>query len=214
MNSMLPTSRTEQSGTAIVHEYLGIAQRSKWLILACVVTSLALAWGYCLLATKYYRSETLLVVEEPNVLETVVQKAVDDKFEQRLFIVQRQIMSHNFLGPIAKEFDLYPEARETGEEDAAVITMALATLVERVKMDPSLGAGLNGVVAFTVSFMHPDPRTAMQVTARIAEKFIEENNREREKNAEGTAEFLDDELRGLKVELEKKEEQISQFKTA
>ena len=37
MNSMLATSRTEQSGTAIVHEYLGIAQRSKWLILGCVV---------------------------------------------------------------------------------------------------------------------------------------------------------------------------------
>ena len=54
----------------------------------------------------------------------------------------------------------------------------------------------------------------MQVTARIAEKFIEENNREREKDVEGTAEFLDDELRGLKLELEKKEEQISQFKTA
>ena len=54
----------------------------------------------------------------------------------------------------------------------------------------------------------------MQVTARIAEKFIEENTKEREKDVEGTVEFLDDELRGLKLELEKKEEQISQFKTA
>jgi polysaccharide biosynthesis transport protein len=213
MNSMLPTSRTEQSGMAIVREYLGIAQRSKWLILGCVAASLALAWAYCLFATKYYRSETLLVVEEPKLLESVVQKAVDDKFEQRLFLVQRQIMSLNFLSSIAKEFDLYPEFRETGEEDSAVLTMAGATLVERVKMDPSIGVGLNGVEAFTVSFMHPDPRTAMQVTARIAEKFIEENTRERERDAEGTAEFLDDELRRLKLELEKKEEQIGQFKT-
>jgi polysaccharide biosynthesis transport protein len=213
MNSALQTSRTEQSGMAIVREYLGIAQRSKWLILGCVAVSLALAWAYCLFATKYYRSETLLVVEEPKSLENVVQKAVDDKFEQRLFLVQRQIMSLNFLSSIAKEFDLYPEFRETGDEDSAVLTMAGATLVERVKMDPSIGVGLNGVEAFTVSFMHPDPRTAMQVTARIAEKFIQENTRERERDAEGTAEFLDDELRRLKLELEKKEEQISQFKT-
>jgi polysaccharide chain length determinant protein (PEP-CTERM system associated) len=212
MNSMLATSRTEQSGTAIVHEYLGIAQRSKWLILGCVAASLALAWGYCLFATKYYRSETLLVVEEPKLLEAVVQKAVDDKFEQRLFLVQRQIMSLNFLSPIAKEFDLYPETREDDGEDAAVVRMAGATLVERVKVDPSIG--LAGVEAFTVSFMHPDPQTAMQVTARIAQKFIEENTREREKDVEGTVEFLDDELRSLKVELEKKEEQLSQFKTA
>jgi polysaccharide chain length determinant protein (PEP-CTERM system associated) len=196
---------------AIVHEYLGIAQRSKWLILGCVAASLALAWGYCLFATKYYRSETLLVVEEPKSLESVVQKAVDDKFEQRLFLVQRQIMSFNFLGSIAKEFDLYPEAREMGEDDAPVLKMAGGTLVERVKMDPS--SGPNGIEAFIVSFTHPDPKIAMQVTARIAEKFIEEHTKEREKDAEGTAEFLDDELRRLKLELEKKEEQISQFKT-
>src|SRR5687767_14065081 len=187
MNPILPTPRTEQSATAIMHEYLGIAQRSKWHILGCVALSVALAWSYCLIATKYYRSETLLVVEEPKMLESVVQKAVDDKFEQRLFLVQRQIMSLNFLSSIAKEFDLYPEARETGDEDAAVLKLAGATLVERVKVDPSIGLGITGVEAFTVSFMHPDPRTAMQVTARIAERFIEENTREREKDAEGTA---------------------------
>ena len=79
-------------------------------------------------------------------------------------------------------------------------------------MDPS--TGLNGVEAFTVSFMHPDPMTAMRVTARIADKFIQENSREREKDVEGTVESLDDELQRLKLELEKKEEQISQFKTA
>ena len=66
MNSMLPPPRTEQSGAAIMHEYVGIAQRSKWLILGCVAVSVALAWSYCLIATKYYRSETLLVVEEPK----------------------------------------------------------------------------------------------------------------------------------------------------
>jgi len=211
MNPILPAARTEQSGAAIMHEYLGIAQRSKWLILGCVAVSVALAWSYCLIATKYYRSDALLVVEEPKTLEGVVQKAVEDKFEQRLFLVQRQIMSLNFLSSIAKEFDLYPETREEGDENAPVLMLAGATQVERVKVDPSMG--LQGVEAFTVSFMHPDPVTAMKVTKRLAEKFIEDNNREREKDVEGTVEFLDDELRGLKLELEKKEEQISQFKT-
>src|SRR5687767_1716573 len=150
MNSISPPARTEQPATAILQEYLGIAQRSKWLIVGCVVASAVLAWGYCLVATKYYRSETLLVVEEPKTIENMVQKAVDDKFEQRLFIVQRQIMNLNFLSSIAKEFELYPEARHAGEDDAAVLKMAGATLVERVKMDPPVAP--NGVEAFTVSF--------------------------------------------------------------
>ena len=120
-----------------MHEYLGIAQRSKWLILGCVAVSVALAWGYCLIATKYYRSEALLVVEEPKLVDSVsvVQKAVEDKFEQRLFLVQRQIMSLNFLSAIAKEFDLYPEEREE-DENAPVLMLAGATLVERVKAGP------------------------------------------------------------------------------
>ena len=208
----MPATRAEQSGAAIMHEYLGIAQRSKWLILGCTAVCVVLAWSYCLIATKYYRSEALLVVDEPKLLESVVQKSVEDKFEQQLFLVQRQIMSLNFLSSIAKEFNLYPLLREEGDENAPVLMLAGSTLVERVKMDPS--SGLTGVEAFTVSFIHPDPMTAMKVTARIADKFIQENSREREKDVEGTVDFLDDELRRLQLELERKEEQISQFKTA
>jgi len=215
MNPIEVTPRNDPSGTAMIREYFGIAQRNKWLIVGCVALSVVLAWTYCLIATKYYRSEALIVVEEPTLVESVVQVAGETKFEQRmeqrLFVVQRQIMSLDFLASIAKEFDLYPGEREEGDENA-VGALAGATRVERIKTDPSIGQG--PIEAFTVSFMHPDPGTAKQVTARIAEKFIEENTRERERAVEGTAEFLDDELRGLKLELEKKEEQISQFKKA
>src|SRR4029079_14562663 len=192
--NIMPAQRAEQSSTAIMNEYLGIAQRSKWLILGCIAVCVALAWSYCLIATKYYRSEALLVVDEAKIqLESMVSKAVDDKFEQQLFLIQRQVMSLNFLNPIAKEFDLYPELREEGDENGPVLTLAGATAVERVKMDPA--AGLNNVEAFTIAFMHPDPKTAMRVTNRIADKFMQENTREREKDVEGTVEFLDDELR-------------------
>ncbi len=51
----------------------------------------------------------------------------------------------------------------------------------------------------------------MQVTARIAEKFIEENTQERANDAEGALKFFDDELTRIKLELENKEEQISRI---
>ena len=52
----------------------------------------------------------------------------------------------------------------------------------------------------------------MQVTARIAEKFIEENTKGRAHDAESTLKFYDDELRRINIDLEKKEEQITAFK--
>ena len=75
----------------MMHEYAGIALRSKWIILGCVTLSVALAWSYCVIAPKYYRSETLIVAEEQKRLDDVVQEAGEGNFEQRLFIIQRQI---------------------------------------------------------------------------------------------------------------------------
>jgi uncharacterized protein involved in exopolysaccharide biosynthesis len=71
---MTVTSPVNQSGVAMVHEYAGIALREKWLILGCVTLSVALAWAYCFIAPQYYRSETLIVAEEQNRLETSVRE--------------------------------------------------------------------------------------------------------------------------------------------
>ena len=88
---MTGTPPVSQSGMAMMHEYARIAQRGKWLILGCVTFSAALAWSYCVIAPQYYRSETLIVAEEQKPLENVVQGAGEGNFEQRLFVIQRQI---------------------------------------------------------------------------------------------------------------------------
>ena len=133
MNETPPVS---QSGTAMMQEYAGIAWRSKWLILGCVTLSVALAWSYCVIAPKYYQSETLIVAEEQKLLENVVQGPGERNFEQRLFVIQRQIVSQDFLGEIAKEFSLYPkELEEGGEAFSSVRALADAIKVERIKGD-------------------------------------------------------------------------------
>jgi polysaccharide chain length determinant protein (PEP-CTERM system associated) len=214
MSSIEVTSRIDQSGTAMMREYVAIASRNRWLILGCVASSVALAYLYCILAPQFYRSETLILAEEQKVLDNVVQNG-ESNLEQRIFLIQRQIMSPEFLRSIAREYHLYSEQLSQQEEDVALRNLAGAITVEMVKKEKAGNfVGRSGVDAFTLAFMHEDPTIAMQVTARIAAQFVEENTREREKSAEGKAEFLDDETRNLKLELEKKEEQISRFKSA
>ena len=155
--------------------------RGKWLILGSVAFSAALAWSYCVLAPQYYRSETLIIAEEQNRLDNVVKGAGEGNFEQQLFVIQRQILSPDFLGEIVREFNPYPDALEEGGETFAALTLAGAIKVERIKTDLAGNLiGGNGIEAFVVSFMHGNPKTAMQVTARIAGKFIEENTKGRE----------------------------------
>jgi succinoglycan biosynthesis transport protein ExoP len=215
MNPMEVSPQVPQSGTAMIREYARIASRNKWLILGCLALSVALAWSYCVIAPKFYRSESLILAEEQKPLENIDQGAGEGNLEQRIYLIQRQIMSRDFLGPIAREFNLYPKELTEQDEDVAVRRLADTIAVEMIKTDRAGNfVGRNGLDAFTVSFMHEDPGIAMQVTARIAAQFIEENTKERAKSAEGTSEFLDDQVRTIKLELEKKEEQVSRFKSA
>jgi polysaccharide chain length determinant protein (PEP-CTERM system associated) len=198
---------------ATMREYAGIAWRNKWLFLGCVTLSSALAGSYCVIAPQYYRSETLILAGEQTLFEKekVAQGAGEGNFDNRLFIIQREIMNQNFLGEIAREFNPYPKELEEGGEAFAVLALTGAIKVEKVKTD--FVAGPTAIIeGFTVSFIHQDPKTAKQVTARIAEKFIEENIKERQSAAEGALNFYDDELTRIKQELESKEDQITAFK--
>ena len=205
----------EQTGVDTVREYALIASRNKWLIAGAVACGLILAWGYCLIATQYYESRTLIVEEKPTGYDNVIKNVedADKRFEQRLFFIQKQIVNRAFMGEVAKELGLYQDGPDGQGSDAAGAELASLTKIERAMIDPAGGKSLQNLVdGFVVSFLHENPRTAMQVAARIADKFIEENNKEREREAEGAGEFLDDELTFMKLELEKKEANISRFK--
>ena len=106
-----------------------------------------------------------------------------------------------------------PIELEEGGETFAALALAGAIKVEKIKTDRAGNTiGGSGIEAFAVSFMHENPKTAMQVTARLADKFIKENTKGRENEAESALNFYDDELRRINIDLEKKEEQITAFK--
>jgi polysaccharide biosynthesis transport protein len=201
--------------TATTPEFLDMVWRRKWLILGSAILALAVAGVYCIVAPKQYRSETLILVEDQKIPEQYVQGVAEGNLEQRIFFIQKQLTSRAILGDIVKEFNLYPEVVQRYGQDGGTSMLAQALLVEMVAKGPRGNfVGRSGIDAFTVSFAHEDPFVAMKVSAKLASKFIEENLKAREQTAEGTTEFFESEVRRAKVELEKKEDQISQLKSA
>ena len=211
----------EQDRSRAAREYMVIASRNKWVILGSVVLSVVLALVYYLVATKYYQSSTLIVAEGPKGINSVIDRFdsgggkgdLDARFDQVLFLIQRQIISHAFLNEIAREIGLYTDGlNEEGQADV-LYEMARRIRVERAKMDAAGGfSGTTFLEGFVVSYMDQDSKTAMRVAERIAERFIEVSKKEQEKEVEGAGEFLDQELQQIKRELEKKEERIGEFK--
>ena len=71
---------------------------------------------------------------------------------------------------------------------------------------------VGGNNAFTISYIGRDPQTVMHVTNRLATLFIDENLKLREQYAEGTSEFLTNELSVAKKNLEQQEKSLKEFK--
>jgi len=198
-----------------LREYWDVMTRRKWGIIVSVVFSLGAAIAFCTLSQKMYRSETLILVEEQRIADQYVQGVAEGNLEQRIFVIQKQIMSSSLLRKIVEDLNLFPDEMERSGPDAAVARVKSGIKVELVAKMPgaTLVAGKSSIDALTISFQDEDPHMAMRVTSAIATAFIEENLKTREHLAEATTEFLDVEVARAKEALEEKEDEIAQFKS-
>lgn len=213
MSNIQIQPRAYYSGAIMLRQYVGMIKRRKWIVIGSVLISMSLAWGYCLLAPKLYRSETLVLVEDQKIPETYVQGVVEANLEQRIFVIHKQVTSQKLLGEAVLAFDLYPEIHKKHGIDAAIGRLRDSIAVEMVgKERRGNFVGRSGIDAFTIAVTHEEPALAMKVTDWIRAKFIEANAKTREQTAESTTEFLDEEVKKAKLELEKREDAVRQFK--
>ncbi|MGB7631979.1 MAG: GNVR domain-containing protein, partial [Candidatus Deferrimicrobium sp.] len=74
------------------------------------------------------------------------------------------------------------------------------------------GRSHGGSDAFSLSFLHENPKEAMHGADRLASLFIDENLKTREHQAVGTSEFLESQMRDTKARLEVMEKRVKDYK--
>ncbi len=72
--------------------------------------------------------------------------------------------------------------------------------------------GANTTIAFTISFTGSDPQTVAAVANTLASYYIDEDLKNRERQAGGTSEFLLSQLDEMKKKLDEQEKLVSRFK--
>jgi len=184
--------------TYTVHDYWEIVRRRKWLISGTIVLSLAVAWVTYLVLPKMYRSNTLIIIENQRVPENYVKGVVTQAPVDRMATIQQIILSRALLGRVIEEFRLYPAGKSA--EDI------LEPMRNRVKIATTREH------AFVISFADESPTLAQQVTARLADLFIEQTLKTREQLVGEATEFLQVELDAARTELDAKERAISEYK--
>lgn len=184
--------------------------RRKWLALAIFLACVTGAGVLCVVLPASYRSSTLILVEGQKIPENYVQAVIGPTIEERLNSLQQQVMSRTVLTKMIEEFGLYPEMIRASGMDVAVEKVRKDIKVETMGAHSPRGSGID---SFSISFAHENPMVSMNVTAKLASQFIEENLKVREQFVAGASEFLEQELALAKERLEAQEKTISRYKT-
>lgn len=212
-----------------IFDYIEIIYRRKWMLIMPLILGTGIGAFISFKLPAYYRSTTLILVEQQQVPEAYVKPTDITPVEKRLSTINQQIMSRTNLEKIIDNFNLYKGdnaqawgnplfvlRRFLGRKDKAP---AKEDIIEEMRKDIEIkvieesgGSGRRGGGAFSISYTARDPYISMQITSTLASLFIDENLKIREQYAEGTSEFLVSELDKAKQELEEQESALRRFK--
>jgi polysaccharide chain length determinant protein (PEP-CTERM system associated) len=191
-------------------DYLAMLRRHLWVILLCAVLGAAGTYYYSWKLPNFYTSDTLIMVELPNVPENYVKPLVStEQFDQRLGTMREQILSRSAIQPIIEHLGLYKEEVGRVPMEELVERLRKAITIKSVR---SVTESSNLVPGFHISFTASDPRLAQQVCSEITSVFTEENRHVREKRSVNTKDFLQTELQNARRTLDEQEAKLTDFK--
>ena len=166
-------------------------------------------WALAWFLPAVYRSETVILVEQQKVPESLVAPNVSADLQDQLQNMSQQILGRIRLLEIMKGFNLYPTLRARLTDDEMVERIRKDIQVELVQA-PNRSGNLS---AFKVSYLSKDPALAQKVTAQLTSLFINENLRTRQNQSNRTTQFLADQLAEAGRSLAEQEAKVKEFKS-
>jgi len=183
-------------------DYFAILKRRARLIVVCSVVFLGVGIGLTYVLPPQYVSQTLILIEEQKVPEKYVVPVVSEDLTSRLASMKEQILSRSRVQPIIERFNLFAGAGRTLDDRIEMTQKAIG-----IKAIQST----HGMPGFFISFKAQDARTAQQVCGEITSLFVSENLSAREQSAEGTTDFLKQQLEDAKRNLDDQDAKLAEF---
>jgi polysaccharide chain length determinant protein (PEP-CTERM system associated) len=192
-----------------IHDYVAILRRRWWIIVVPAVVFAIGAYTVSLFLASRYTSETVVLVEEPAVPESLVKPVISGDANQRLATMQEQILSRTRLQQIIEKFGLYKEEAGSVSMEEMVARLRRSIGVSPVRaMAETRASGLPG---FTVSVIASQAYTAQQICTEITSFFMQQNVLIREKRAEDTTQFITKQLTESKRKLDEQDAKLADY---
>ena len=172
-----------------------------WAMIGVVVGA-----GVYYAVPKVYEARAVIQVVPPRVPEGFLKARVTAGLDQRLNGMVHWILTRSRLEALVTEFNLYEDERND---------MPMEDVVEKMRND--ITARVNDQDerdgSFSVSFSYVDAESAMRVTAKLAQLFIDESLTLRDVATQGFSQFIDSQLEETRLRLDEMESTLREWPT-
>jgi protein tyrosine kinase modulator len=192
-------------------DYIAMLRRRWALILTLTLVGGPLAYGVSRFLPNKFKSQTLVLIEQPTVSPTIVASLDSSDINQRLSSMQQQILSRSRLEPIIRQFNLYPQDVSRKSMDELVLRLQKA--IEVTPILPMAETRAQQLPGFYVAVTMDNARNAQEVCTAVTSMFIEQSIRLRQEHSETTTNFLAQELASAKASLDDQDAKLAAFKS-
>lgn len=196
---------------ADISDYLDIFKRRMWWVVIPAIVIAVTVGAVSVKLPKFYRSQTLILVDPQKVPSDYVKATVSSDVTDRLQTLSQEILSRTRLQKVIDQFGLYKD-RPSYMSQEDIIEMMRKDIKVEVVTDENASSRSKSSAAFRISYTGKDPALVQQVTRQIASLFIEENLKVRQDQAVGTDSFIESELNKAAQLLQVQEDKIRAFK--
>lgn len=191
-----------------IKDYWQIFVRRRWWVIIPAVLVFGIVSAISVNLPRVYKSDTVILVDAQTIPKEFVRGSMDSDIANRLASISQDILSRTNLQKLIDQFGLYKDQPKLSPEDI-IEQMRKDIVVEMVEDKTGDNRPLNG---FKISYSGPDPKVVQSVTRQLGSQFIEGNLKFRQKAAEGTSSFLQDELNKSRDKLQAQEKALTDFK--
>lgn len=159
-----------------------------------------------------YRSSATILIEQQSISTEYVQTTVTGYTDEQIQEVRQRVMSTDHLRELVERYDLFPEAAGiSGKIDR--LKQATSFEPQTAEVTNRTGRVMLATISFDIAFEYSQADVTQQVTADLAQLYLDENIGSRTDQARATIEFLESDITRIKSEMDRANEALIDFRS-
>jgi uncharacterized protein involved in exopolysaccharide biosynthesis len=193
----------------------GIIKRRKWWLVLPFLGVFSMVTAIALVLPDIYQSTATIMIQNPQIPKDVVPTAVSVYADQRIQSITQEVTSRSKILALVEKYDLIPDKRDRLNADEIVEKVRDRIKVETISAEiknETLRTPVQLTIAFQLAMEDESAKKAQMVANEIASYFMSKNIEERGKRVRSTTEFLEDQLRQAKENVDSLETKLAAYR--